>query len=59
MTDEHSDDKHITLYGDGYYFWDEASLNRYGPYKTKQEARDMLKKYAEEVLGIGGCSSDG
>ena len=59
MTDEHSDDKHITLYNNGYYFWDEAGLNRYGPYKTKQEARDMLKKYAEEVLGKGGCSSDG
>ena len=59
MTDEHLDDKHITLYNNGYYFWDEAGLNRYGPYKTKQEARDMLKKYAEEVLGGGGCSSDG
>jgi len=44
------DDKHITLYSDGYYFWDEADLNRYVPYKTKQEARDMLTKYAEEIL---------
>ena len=51
MVDKHSDDKHITLYDDGYYFWDEAALNCYGPYKTKQEARDMLKKFAEEILG--------
>ena len=50
-------DEHITLYSDGYYFWDEADLNRYGPYKTKQEARDMLKKYAEEILeGRGGVT---
>ena len=54
MTDEHPDDNyvadtHITLYDDGYYFWDEAGLDRYGPYKTKQETRDMLKKYAEAL----------
>jgi hypothetical protein len=48
--DEHPDDKHIEYFAGEYWFWDESATNRYGPYNSKQEARDMLDKYAKEVL---------
>jgi hypothetical protein len=51
MTDKHPDDVHIEHFAGEYWFWDEAGVDRYGPYKSRQEARDKLKKYAEEVLG--------
>jgi len=45
------DDKHIVEEPDGWYFWDEAGLDKYGPYKDREEARVMLEKYCIEVLG--------
>ena len=48
--DEYPDDKHIEYFAGEYWFWDESATNRYGPYNSKQEARDMLDKYAKEVL---------
>jgi hypothetical protein len=41
---EHPDDKHIEHFAGEYWFWDETATNRYGPYKSRQEARDMLKQ---------------
>jgi hypothetical protein len=52
MVDEHPDDKHIEYFAGEWWFWDETATERYGPYKSKQEARDKLKQYAEEVLEI-------
>ena len=50
MVDEHPDDKHIVQRKDGWYFWDEVGVDQYGPYESKQAARDTLKKYVAEVL---------
>ena len=50
MVDEHPDDKHIYHTSDGWFFWDEAGVDFYGPYETKELAREGLDKYAEEIL---------
>jgi hypothetical protein len=34
-----------------WWFWDETWGYRYGPYKSKREARKALNKYVKEVLG--------
>ena len=44
-------DRHIVKESDGWYFWDEADLEQYGPYEDLDEARKMLIKYSKEVLG--------
>jgi len=36
----------------GWYFWDEIWLSVYGPYESAKKAREQLKRYAEEVLGL-------
>ena len=45
-------DKHIVEETDGWYFWDEVGQEKYGPYKDKEEARNMLDKYCVEFLDI-------
>lgn len=32
-----------------WYFWDEVWQDRIGPYETKDEAKDALKIYAENL----------
>ena len=44
------DDRHIVKKKDGWYFWDEIGLHRYGPYIDKEEAKIMLQRYCKEVL---------
>ena len=44
------DDKHIVEEIDGWYFWDEVSVEKYGPYNNKNEAKTMLDKYCKEIL---------
>ena len=51
MVNEHPDDKHIVEETDGWYFWDEAGLDKYGPYRDREEARVKLHIYCVEVLG--------
>jgi hypothetical protein len=34
-----------------FYFWDEAYLERYGPYPTREIADGMCIKYCLECLG--------
>ncbi len=34
----------------GWYFWDEAGLLGWGPYDTKEQAREGLNEYCEVVL---------
>ena len=45
--------------GAGWYFWDEIWLDCYGPYDTEEEAKEELRKYCVEELGIDIPSSDG
>lgn len=33
----------------GWYFWCEASVNRFGPYKSEEEANTNLKEYARRL----------
>jgi hypothetical protein len=40
----------IRQYKDGWYFWDEAWCDKYGPYKTKIEAQLALNKYIKDYL---------
>tara|TARA_R110000737_G_scaffold34196_1_gene52575 strand:+ start:519 stop:692 length:174 start_codon:yes stop_codon:yes gene_type:complete len=42
---------HIVKETDGWYFWDEAGLDKYGPYRDREEARVKLHIYCVEVLG--------
>ena len=44
------DDKHIVEEPDGWYFWDEADIDKYGPYKNMAQAKTMLNEYCKEVL---------
>jgi hypothetical protein len=44
---------------EGWYFWDEIWLDSYGPYNTEKEAREELRKYCVEELGIDIPSSEG
>ena len=46
-------DKHIVEEKDGWYFWDEAGMEKYGPYKDKDQAKTMLNEYCKEVLDNG------
>ena len=39
------DDKHIVEESDGWYFLDEVGLDKYGPYKNKDQAKTMLNEY--------------
>ena len=41
------DDKHIVEETNGWYFWDEIGMGRYGPYIDKEEARNMLHRYCK------------
>ena len=43
-------DKHIVKEKDGWYFWDEVGMGKYGPYIDKEETRNMLHRYCKEVL---------
>ena len=43
-------DRHIVKEEDGWYFWDEVGVEKYGPYLTKEDARAKLVQYAVEVL---------
>jgi len=43
-------DKHIVEETDGWYFWDEVGMGKYGPYIDKEETRNMLHRYCKEVL---------
>ena len=43
-------DRHIVKENDGWWFWDEIGLHKYGPYIDKEEARIMLHRYCEEIL---------
>ena len=43
-------DKHIVKEKDGWYFWDEVGMGKYGPYIDKEETINMLHKYCKEVL---------
>ena len=43
-------DKHIVEETDGWYFWDEVDIEKYGPYKNKDQAKTMLNEYCKEVL---------
>ena len=36
----------------GFYFWAEDWYNYYGPYKTYEEAKLEIKRYAKEILKI-------
>lgn len=38
--------------GPGWYFWTETWADRCGPYETEAEAREQLKRYVLEVLGV-------
>lgn len=42
----------------GWFFWDETWSNAHGPFEAEEEAREGLKKYAIEELGIDIPSSD-
>jgi len=46
-----SPNHHIVKETDGWYFWDEAGLDKYGPYRDREEARVKLHIYCVEVLG--------
>ena len=48
MSDDN--DKHIVKEEDGWYFWDEVGVEKYGPYLTKEDTRAKLVQYAVEVL---------
>jgi hypothetical protein len=37
---------------DGWYFWDEVWLNRYGPYPTRNKTVFEMAKYCGEYLGL-------
>ena len=43
-------DKHIVEEIDGWYFFDEVGLDKYGPYKNKDQAKTMLNEYCKEIL---------
>jgi hypothetical protein len=43
-------DKHIVEETDGWYFWDEAGLDKYGPYRDREEARFMMDEYCKKFL---------
>ena len=45
--------------GAGWYFWNEVWVDCYGPYDTEEEAKEELRKYCVEELGIDIPSSDG
>lgn len=34
----------------GWYFWDETGAYCHGPFCTRDECRDNLKRYAEDLL---------
>ena len=38
---------------DGWWFWNEHWVDRYGPYATEEECRKELDRYCEEFLGLG------
>ena len=40
------DDKNIIAENGRFYWYDEHGLERYGPYDTRQEAKDSLENYA-------------
>ena len=44
------DDRHIVKDHDGWWFWDEIGLHKYGPYRDKKEVKIMLQRYCKEVL---------
>jgi len=33
----------------GWYFWDETSCDRYGPYKSREEANEKCREYARQL----------
>jgi len=43
-------DRHIVEEKDGWYFWDEVGMEKYGPYIDKEETRNMLHRYCKEIL---------
>jgi hypothetical protein len=38
--------------GRGWYFWDETGADRYGPYATREIAKQAMDDYCREILGI-------
>lgn len=43
---------HVVLEDGDWWFWDEIWLDRYGPFESKEQAREFEETYCREVLLI-------